>query len=96
MHSKNSMIIRFRSWEFEVDKQATERVYQAVDKGGARRCGCNHCQNFLLQQASVYPSEVIDFVKDVGIDQHKEVEVVEYGALNNGLPMLRLLVPLRR
>jgi len=78
------MRIRFRSWAFEVDKQTTERVYQAVDKGRAQTCGGNACQNFFLQQTGVYPSEVIAFFKDVGIDYRKEAEVVEYGEFENG------------
>jgi len=78
------MLIRFREWAFEVDRQITQNVYQAVDKGGAQTCGCTYCLNFLLQQESVYPPEVVAFFEAVGMDYHKEAEVVEYGEVEKG------------
>ncbi|CAN5614586.1 hypothetical protein BH09BAC4_BH09BAC4_00610 [soil metagenome] len=53
------MTIQFRDWTFEVDKQTTERAYKAVESSAAQECGCAYCQNFLLQQETIYPLEVI-------------------------------------
>ncbi|PQA55686.1 hypothetical protein [Siphonobacter curvatus] len=78
------MLIHFKDWEFEVDRRITKDVYDAIDKGGAQTCGCNYCLNFLLQQEGIYPPEVVVFFEEVGIDYHKEVEVVEYGEVEKG------------
>ena len=79
------MTIQFRDWTFEVDKQTTERAYKAVESSAAQECGCVYCQNFLLQQETIYPLEVIQFFESVGIDYHKESDASEYGELDKGL-----------
>jgi len=70
-------------WEFEVDKQTTENTYRTVEYGAARACGCNYCQNYLLQQEFIYPSEVINFFETVGIDYHKDSDASEFGEIEN-------------
>ena len=61
------------------DTDATVAAYSEMAKGGAERCGCAYCRNFVVQRANAYPPEFIDLLSQLGIDFTKEGEVFTYG-----------------
>ena len=66
------------------DADATVAAYSEMENGGAERCGCAYCRNFILQRASAYPPEFINLLSQLGIDFNKEGEAFDCGPLNNG------------
>jgi hypothetical protein len=55
-----------------------------MENGGAERCGCAYCRNFILQRASAYPPEFINLLSQLGIDFNKEGDVFTYGPPDHG------------
>jgi len=70
-----SIIVKYRGWEFLVDKELTVRTYSAVDSSGADTCSCNQCHNYVAYRDSVFPVEILDLFHSLGIDYRKEVEI---------------------
>jgi hypothetical protein len=75
-------LIKFREWEFLVDKQSTLETYSKVTVGGPDSCGCSYCKNFVANRDELYPDEIRLLFSDLGIDWNKEYEVVEYGIID--------------
>ena len=67
------------------DRAATVDYYYTLTQGGADRCGCSFCRNFVLQRSTCFPAEFLDLVERLGIDAAKEHEVYELGATSTGL-----------
>ena len=78
-------VIRFKNWKFEVDKALTLETYSHVSKGGAESCLCNDCINYIQNREKVFPEEVKSLFSNLGIDYNKEVEILSYQILSNGL-----------
>ena len=64
------------------DTEATAAAYSEISNGGAERCGCAYCRNFIPQRARAYPPEFINLLSQLGIDFAKEGEVFHYGPSN--------------
>lgn len=62
----------------------TAAAYSEMTNGGAERCGCAYCRNFVLQRSSAYPREFMDLLTGFGIDFTMEGEVFHYGPLDDG------------
>ena len=68
----------------KVDASETRAIYRSIDKGGAEKCGCAYCRNFLAQIPDCFPREVNEFFESCGIDPFKDAEVYEMGAAEDG------------
>lgn len=77
--------LKFREWEFEVDKLLTKQTYEKTFAGGSDTCICNDCKNYVSFRDNVFPEEVQNLFHDLGIDYRKEVEITTYEVLPNGL-----------
>ena len=66
------------------ETDATGAAYSEMANGGAERCGCAYCRNFILRRASVYPPEFMSLLIQLGIDFKKEGEAFHYAALDDG------------
>ncbi len=80
-----TVTLKFRDWEFEVDKQLTEQTYKKISGSGADGCACDDCKNYVAFRNEVFPDEVQKLFVDLGIDFRKEVEVTSLETLPNGL-----------
>jgi hypothetical protein len=69
--------LRLRDQRIRYDREATVAAYSAVPSGGADRCACVLCRNFVVQRAKVYPQSFRALLDQLGIDPHKEGEVYD-------------------
>lgn len=69
-------------WQVTVDKERTQSSYTLIDKGGCEKCGCSACRNFSLVVQEALPSEILNFIRDSGIDIRKDAEVYSLGNRN--------------
>ena len=79
------MIVKYLDWIFEVDKTLTEKTYKNIPQSGADICICNDCKNYVAYRDKVFPDEIMQLLKELGLDFRKEVEVTSYETLPNGL-----------
>ena len=78
-------IVKFRDWTFEVDKTLNEQTYTNISSSGAHTCGCNDCKNYVDYRSKVFPGKIIELFSKLGVDYQKEVEIMSYEVLPNGL-----------
>ena len=78
-------IVQFKNWKFEVDKTLTIETYSNIVTSGAESCLCNDCKNYIENRQNVFPDEIKKLFLNLGIDFNKEVEVLSYQILPNGL-----------
>jgi hypothetical protein len=52
---------------------------------GAETCECNDCKNYVTHRDKIFPEEVLELFNQLGIDYKKEVEIISYETLSNGL-----------
>jgi hypothetical protein len=69
------IIVNIPPWKIYCDNIATLQAYNQIERGGAERCDCDYCLNFLKVRDEVYPETVKDFFSQLGIDYKKEPEV---------------------
>jgi hypothetical protein len=81
--------IEFGPWTIRADVPATERAYAQVAHGSAEGCSCDSCQNFIGVRASAYPPDVLECLKELGVDFKKETELSRYARLPSGLHLYR-------
>ena len=77
------VILKFRAWTLEVDKEQTQRTYEKVSGSGADTCICNDCKNYVAYRDKVFPEEIRILFTDLGIDYRKEVEITSWEKLPN-------------
>jgi hypothetical protein len=77
--------LKFRDWEIIVDKQLTKSTYDKTIIGSADACICDECKNYTNYRDNVFPEEIKQFLKQLGVDYKKESEVCRYCKLENGL-----------
>jgi hypothetical protein len=65
--------------QIEYDRESTVAAYGEIQSGGAERCGCAGCRNFIAQRESAYPKQFVSLLEQLGIDPRKEGEVYESG-----------------
>lgn len=78
------MTVKYRDWEFEVDKELTKETYAKTTASGTKTCTCNNCKNFDAYRDNIYPEELKNLFLDLGIDINKEAETTHYGKNDNG------------
>lgn len=79
------MIVKFRDWEFEVDRELTRQTYESVYGNIADSCVCNERKNYIAFRDKVFPDDVHKLFNELGIDYRKEVEMITWEILPNGL-----------
>ncbi len=72
-------IFKYHDWVLETEKAQTEKLYEKVSLSGAESCKCGNCKYFISLRESIYPEEVKNLFKKLGIDINKEVEVCDVG-----------------
>ncbi|MDQ6470899.1 hypothetical protein RB619_09620 [Flavobacterium sp. LHD-80] len=85
MKKNNMEIVQFKNWKFEVDRSLTIETYAGIVSGGAVSCSCNDCKNYVESREYIFPEEVKILFLNLGIDYKKEVEILSYQILPNGL-----------
>lgn len=78
-------ILKFRSWTFQVDRESTIETYAQVIGSGADTCLCCNCKNYVAFRNDVFPYEIKKLFEGLGIDYRKEVEIISFSKLENGL-----------
>ena len=79
------IIVKFRDWEFIVDKELTKMTYDKVSGGSSEGCDCNDCKNFVNSRETIYPEEIKKFLTELGVDYKKESEICHYCRQDDGL-----------
>jgi len=77
--------VKYRDWEFEVDRELTRQTYESVSVSGADTCVCNDCKNYVAYRDKVFSDEIKRLFDDLGIDYKKEVEITSFETLPDGL-----------
>ena len=77
--------VKYRDWEFEVDRDLTRETYKSVLVSGAEDCFCNDCKNYISYREKIFPDEIRQLFDELGIDYKKEVEITLFETLPNGL-----------
>ena len=77
--------IAYRDWIFDCDVEATHARYETLSAGGAESCHCAGCQNFLAQQESVCPAEVLNLFDRLGVNYKRDAETYHMARLEPGL-----------
>ena len=72
-------------WSLEVDPQMTREVHALLNRGGAEKCGCDPCRNFIAARDQVFTTEFISLLGALGIDSKREIEVYHNARLPSGL-----------
>ena len=67
-------IIKYRNWIMEFDYEKTKLMYSMIANGSSEECECEECQNFRIVKESIYPDEIKDLFKTLGVDINKEIE----------------------
>lgn len=80
-----SYIVKFKDWTLEVNKTLTKQTYKNISGSGADTCSCGYCKNYLAYRDKVFPQEIIKLFHELGIDYRKEVEIITWEELSNGL-----------
>lgn len=70
-------IVGYRDWILAVDKEQTEAVYQQVEMAGTQSCICDTCKYFETIADEVYPDEIKQLFKKLGVDVNKNYEVFD-------------------
>ena len=76
-------LVELSKWSVWTDPDLTREAYALMDSGGAERCGCEACYNFLNSRHLIYSSEVLSFFEWLGIDPLLEAEVHRDVCLGN-------------
>jgi hypothetical protein len=74
----------FGQWQFECDPEATQLAYSHVESGGAKRCDCNGCRNFVAARERVFPKAFLEFLATLGVDPLKDAETYHNARLAPG------------
>ncbi len=78
-------IVKFKNWKFGVDRDLTIETYSNVIASGAESCLCSDCENYIQNRENIFPEEIKTMFLNLGIDYKKEVEILSYQILPNGL-----------
>ncbi|MBW8359734.1 MAG: hypothetical protein K0M63_08055 [Weeksellaceae bacterium] len=81
----NEIQVKYRDWELFSDRETTEQTYSEFENSGAESCGCDYCKNYIAQRETVFPDDIKELFKKLGIDYMKEIEISEFAKLENGL-----------
>jgi hypothetical protein len=82
--TKEYTSIKFKDWDFKVDKDATMNAYTSTKVGSAEDSQTLTGLNFLKQRDQIFPDEIKDLFTSLGINYKKEAEVSHHEALSDG------------
>ena len=77
--------IRFERWRVSCDPQQTQHAHARINVGSPEACGCRDCLNFAESRDRIYPVEITDLLRRLGINPKHEAEVYYMGPREDGL-----------
>ena len=77
--------LKYKDWEFEVERELTIQTYEGVASGGSDTCICNDCKNYIATRDKVFPNDNLDLFEKLGKNYKKEVEISHWNKIENGL-----------
>lgn len=79
--------IRYKEWEFTVDKEENERTYASLGDEMSKpvTCGCGSCLNFIENRESAFPLEFRHLLASLGVDYRKEADTYHSHRVEKGL-----------
>jgi hypothetical protein len=79
--------IAYRDWIVEADPDATRNALSITEPMGPSTCSCANCRNFLAARelGIVYPTEVVMFLREMGLDPIVETEIAPFGREPSGM-----------
>ena len=75
--------VKYRDWEFEVDRELTRKTYESVLVSGTESCSCNDFKNYISYRDKVFSNEIKLLFEALGIDYKKEVEITSFENLSD-------------
>ena len=77
--------ITYRDWVFDCDVEGTRKAYESIAAGGVETCECTGCKNFLVQRDSLFPDEVLNLFKQLGVNYKRDAEIYHTARLRPGV-----------
>lgn len=77
--------IDYRDWIFDCAVEATLRAYKDILVGGAERCECSGCRNFVKQRDFIFPEELLNLFRQLGINYQRAAEIYHMARIESGL-----------
>ncbi len=77
--------IQFGRWRVNCDPQQTQEAHARITVGSPEACGCLDCTNFAEARDRIYPVEMTDLLRRLGINPRHEAEVYCMGREEAGL-----------
>ena len=74
----------FHNWKIDVDIDATQQLYPQDCIGDSDACGCNECVNFAAQKLTIFPDDVYQLLRGMGINPGCETYIGCYGEIHPG------------
>jgi hypothetical protein len=74
----------FGQWRYTVDRTATADAYAREAAGGAQKCTCTGCRNFVVARDEILPARFVEFLNTLGVDSTKDAEVYHSGRIAPG------------
>ena len=74
----------FGEWRYTSDRGATIAAYSKTECGGSDTCKCDGCRNYVRARGSLFPSEFLRLLADLGIDASKEAEAYHNARISPG------------
>lgn len=68
-------IISFRNWTLNVDREITQSTYDTIENGSPEDCKCTDCINYIAGRDAVFPDEIKQLFRQLGINYKKEAEI---------------------
>ena len=76
--------VKYKEWEFQVDKEATLTAYSKVKVGSAEESQTLTGLNYAKQRDNIFPEEIKELLVSLGINYKKEAEVSHHEAFEDG------------
>src|SRR5262245_57758370 len=77
--------LSLQDWEILYDRAATRAAYSRITAGGAERCNCAPCRNWVLSRHELLPVKFKELLDRLGIPIERDAEVYHNARLESGL-----------
>ena len=78
------VVIKYHDWVIEVDREQNEHLYTQIEITGTQSCGCENCKYFDTISHQVFPANVRELFKTLGVDVNKNCDVIDFGTEETG------------
>lgn len=76
--------INYNHWTFEIDQKLTKTLYSNIMWGRADAIPTKEFKNYVIQRDYLFPKEIIDLFRALGVDYKKELKL-NHSIEENGL-----------